>query len=110
MRHQNINIVIEAMKSWVNNNPEGKTTSLIGHTALFLKDKIWEESERQYGLYDDTIYIAINNIIILTANEMSSLGFDKKTGTAVVILSNLPPRYHIFTTVMKITPISELGE
>lgn len=68
--NQNINIVIEAMKSWVNNNPEGKTTSLIGHIALFLKDKIWEESERQYGLYDDTIYIAINNIIVLTANEI----------------------------------------
>lgn len=68
--NQNINIVIEAMKSWVNNNPKGKTTSLIGHTALLLKDRFWEENKRQYGLYNDTIYIAVNNIITLTAIEI----------------------------------------
>ena len=68
--NQNLSVVIEAMQSWVSNNPEGKTTSLIGHTALFLKDKIWQESKRQYGLYDDTIYKAINNIILLSAIEI----------------------------------------
>lgn len=67
---QNINIVVEAMGSWVRSNLTGETTHIVGHIALSLKDKIWQESERRYGLYDDSTYKSINTIILLAAIEL----------------------------------------
>lgn len=68
----NLSIVFEAMNSWVSNNPTGKTTYMIGHTALFLKEKIWNESDLKYGLYQDSAYISMNKIIMLSANEIKN--------------------------------------
>ena len=47
---QNLIIVIEAMGSWVQSNPKGETTRIVGHIALSLKDKLWQDSERRFGL------------------------------------------------------------
>ena len=58
------------MGSWVRSNPTGETTHIVGHIALSLKDKIWQESERRYGLYDDSTYKSINTIILLAAIEL----------------------------------------
>lgn len=66
----NLTIVIEAMNSWVSNNSKGATTSMVGHTALFLKEKLWNESDRKYGVYQDSLYISVNRIILLAANEI----------------------------------------
>lgn len=67
---KNISIVIEAMESWVKSNSTGEITSIVGHIALSLRDKIWQESEHRYGLYDDAIFKSINNIILLSAIEI----------------------------------------
>ena len=67
---QNLSIVIEAMGSWVQSNPKGETTRIVGHIALSLKDKLWQDSERKFGLYDDSTYKSINTIILLAAIEL----------------------------------------
>ncbi|MBR5683229.1 MAG: hypothetical protein IKW96_08125 [Ruminococcus sp.] len=67
---QNLSIVIEAMGSWVRSNPTGETTRIVGHIALSLKDKLWQESELRFGLYDDSTYKSINTIILLAAIEL----------------------------------------
>ena len=67
---QNLSIVIEAMGSWVQSNPKGETTRIVGHIALSLKDKLWQDSERRFGLYDDSTYKSINTIILLAATEL----------------------------------------
>lgn len=67
---QNLSIVIEAMGSWVRSNPKGETTRIVGHIALSLKDKLWQDSERRFGLYDDSTYKSINTIILLAAIEL----------------------------------------
>lgn len=68
--NQNISIVVEAMGSWVRSNPTGETTRIVGNIALSLKDKLWQKSERKYGLYDDSTYKSINTIILLAAIEL----------------------------------------
>ena len=67
---QNISIVIEAMESWVKSNSTGEITSIVGRIALSLREKIWQESECRYGLYDDAIFKSINNIILLSSIEI----------------------------------------
>lgn len=67
---QNLSIVIEAMGSWVQSNPKGETTRIVGHIALSLKDKLWQDNERRFGLYDDSTYKSINTIILLAAIEL----------------------------------------
>ncbi len=68
--NQNLCIVIETMESWVRSNPKGETTSIVGHIALSLKDKLWQDSERKFGLYDDSTYKSINTIILFSAIEI----------------------------------------
>lgn len=67
---QHLSIVIEAMESWVRSNHTGETTRSVGHIALLLKEKIWQDSERQYSLYDDSTYKAVNTVILLSAIEI----------------------------------------
>lgn len=67
---QNLSIVIESMQSWTQSNPTGETTRIVGHIALSLKDKLWNESKHQYSLYDDPIYKSINTVILLSAIEV----------------------------------------
>ena len=67
---QNLSIVIESMQSWAQSNPTGETTRIVGHIALSLKDKLWNESKHQYSLYDDPIYKSINTVILLSAIEV----------------------------------------
>lgn len=44
-----------------------------------------------------------------TGNYNCYLGFQPETGTAVVVLSNLPPSYRIPATVLGIKALHELG-
>ena len=67
---QNWNVVIEAMNSWVSNNPYGETTALVGNIALFLKKKYWEDGKHAMCLFDDSISIGINKVILLAALEI----------------------------------------
>ena len=67
---RNLNVVIEAMNSWVSNNPEGETTFLIGQTALFLKDKYWDDGKKAISVNDDSISVGIIKIILMSAIEI----------------------------------------
>ncbi len=66
----NLSFVTQAMDSWVKSNVTGETTRIVGHIALSLKDKVWQEREKKSGLYDDTMYKSINKIILFAANEI----------------------------------------
>ena len=62
---KNLSIILEAMNSWVTNNPTGDTTALIGHTVLYLK-----ENKQVFGIDNDSICKRINSIILLASIEI----------------------------------------
>ena len=45
-----------------------------------------------------------------TGDYNSYLGFNAETGTAVVVLSNLPPSYRIPATILGIKLLNELNK
>ena len=106
---KNLGIVIEAMKSWVINNPSGETTSIVGHIVLFLKNKIWQDSEYKYVLHDDSIYKSINNIILLSAIEIQ----DELATLVDSIINNKSfshqDKYYVFLT-QSLSSIYECGK
>ena len=76
------------------------------------------DSYRNMGIFADKIgmswMIDDQNGIVWhnggTDNYNCYLGFDSKTGTAVVILSNLKPNYRIPATVLGVKLMRELRE
>lgn len=97
----NISFVVEALKSWVYYNADGKTVRLAGEIALFLKNKIWVEDN--YWKFKD-VYADINEVILNSSieikEELSSIfinvienrSFDSHTENYILVkqvLSNI---------------------
>ncbi len=71
---KNISFVVDALKSWVYYNADGKTVKLAGEIALFLKHNMWAEDN--YWKFKD-VYADINEVILNSSieikEELSSL-------------------------------------
>lgn len=70
----NLGFVVEALKSWVTYNSEGKTVRLAGEIALFLKHKIWIENSYWHfkEVYSDIIEVILKSTLEVK-EELSSI-------------------------------------
>ncbi len=67
---KNLSVVIESMKSWVNNNASGETTRLIGQIALSLRKMIWTKCKQSYRSEGKEFNSSLNKIILQSAFEI----------------------------------------
>lgn len=67
---KNLTVVSDAVKSWASNFEVGDTTKLAGLIAIYLKGRVWSESNYQYSLYKDDLYSNISDAILMSALEI----------------------------------------
>lgn len=67
---QNLEVVITILKSWTSAHKIGETTRLAGKIALWLKDKLWNDTEFSYRLRRDSRLIALTDVILKSALEL----------------------------------------
>lgn len=67
---QNITLVLNALKAWVDASKSGETTRLAGNIALFLKSEVFEKERPRYSIEHDETYKLLIEIILKASIEL----------------------------------------
>lgn len=68
--HQNLDVVLSALKSWTEKYESGQTTKIAGKIALYLKNKLWNNCKHLYSVHADSHFAVLNDIILASSIEL----------------------------------------
>lgn len=69
---ENQQIVIEVLYTWTQAEHEGEATRAAGLMALYLRKKIYAETEYKYGLENNDIFKKLDDVILNAAKEIKT--------------------------------------